>query len=560
MSSAIDLLCLQVGDNGLLFAERVNHRKEVLALSTLSIYCPALAQFEIVGREAPETRFLAPQVGRLLENVASEEDPPCQDGKNRVSANKLSRETSSWRKERIIMSKWKTYLEEHESRFLNEMLDFLRIPSISALPEHAGHVQQAAEWVASRMQAAGIEEVRVMPTGGHPVVYGEWLGAPGKPTILVYGHFDTQPVDPLDLWSHPPFEPVVRQGRVFARGASDDKGNLLIPILAAEAMLKTEGSLPVNLKFFFEGQEEIGSPQLPDFVATHRQLLACDLVLSADGGQWSEDQPSLSIGFKGACGLQIDVRGAKTDLHSRMYGGAIQNPIHALVRLLDSMRSPDGKILVEGFYDAVVPLSEADRARIAAAPFDEDAYKGRLGVDDLFGEPGYTTLERTGARPTLEVNGIWGGFQGEGLKTVLPSEAHAKITCRLVIDQDPKEIVDLIAAHVKRHAPPGVKVTVRPFGLGARPYLIPADHPGNRVAGAVLEELYGKAPYYTRSGGTIPVVSLFLSNLGAYTVCFAFGLEDENVHAPNEFFRLGSFERGQKAYGMLLQRLGQQGL
>jgi len=458
------------------------------------------------------------------------------------------------------MTTWKTYLKKHQARFLDEMLDFFRIPSISALPEHAEDVQRAAEWVANRMRAAGIEEVRVMPTGGHPVVYGEWLHAPGKPTVLIYGHFDTQPVDPLELWTNPPFEPTVRDGRVYARGASDDKGNMLIPILAAEAMLKGAGSLPVNLKFFFEGQEEIGSPQLPDFVAAHRELLACDLVLNADGTQWSEDQPALLVGLKGTCSLRIDLRGAKTDLHSGIYGGAIQNPIHALVRLLDSMRSPEGKILIEGFYDAVIPLSKKDRDQIAAIPFDEVAYKEQLDVDELFGEPGYTTLERAWARPTLEVNGIWGGFQGEGAKTVIPSEAHVNITCRLVVDQEPAKIIELIAAHVEKHTPAGVRVAVRPGPASADPYRIPADHPGNQAAHAVLEELYGKAPYYARLGGSVPICSIFLKNLDAYSVSFAFGLEDECFHAPDEFFRISSFERGQKAYCMLWQRLGEQGL
>lgn len=457
------------------------------------------------------------------------------------------------------MANWETYLEENKPRFLNEMLDFLRIPSISSLSEHSSDVQRAAEWVADRMQAASIEEVCILPTGGHPVVYGEWMHASGKPTILIYGHFDTQPVDPLNLWSHPPFDPVVRDGRVYARGASDDKGNMLIPILAVEAMLKSEGVLPVNLKFFFEGQEEIGSPQLPDFLTTHRELLVSDLVLSADGAQWSEDRPALFVGLRGLCALQIDVIGPKSDLHSGGHGGGVQNPIHSLVRLLDSMRSPDGKILVDGFYNAVTPLSEENRAQIAAVPYDETLYKEELGVDDLFGEPGYTTRERVWTRPTLEVNGIWGGFQGEGTKTVIPSEAHAKMTCRLVKDQYPDKIVELISSHVKKYAPVGVKVTVSPFASNAQPYLIPADHPGNRAAHAVLAELYGKDPYYVRAGGSIPICGLFLRNLGVYTVSFGFGLKDERAHAPDEFFRLSSFEHGQKAYCKLLQRLGQQG-
>jgi acetylornithine deacetylase/succinyl-diaminopimelate desuccinylase-like protein len=452
---------------------------------------------------------------------------------------------------------WETYLREQRPCFESELLDFLRIPSVSSLSEHAGDVQQAAEWVAGRMRGAGIEGIRIMPTGGHPVVYGEWLHAPGAPTALIYGHFDTQPVDPLELWTDPPFAPVVRDGRVYARGASDDKGNMLIPILAVEALLKTAGRLPINLKFFFEGQEEIGSPQLPAFVAANKDLLACDLVISADGGQWAEDQPGLCVGFKGLCGMQIDVRGAKGDLHSGIYGGTVQNPIHALARLLDTMRSAEGEILVEGFYDAVRSLSDEDRAMIARVPFDEAAYKAQLGVTGLFGEPGYSTYERGWARPTLEVNGIWGGFQGEGVKTVLPAEAHAKITCRLVADQDPGQILRSLAAHIEQHAPPGVQVAVQPFIATARPYLMPADHPGLQAAGDVLSEIYGKPPYYVRLGGTLPVCSLFLEHLNAYTVMYAFALDDEQFHAPNEFFRLRSFERGQTAYCRLLERLAQ---
>src|SRR5437763_4553291 len=288
------------------------------------------------------------------------------------------------------MTTWESYLDAQRPRFLHELLDFLRIPSVSALPEHAGDVQRAARWVAERLQTAGLEGVQILPTGGHPVVYGEWLHAPGKPTILIYGHFDVQPADPVDLWTSPPFEPVVRDGRVYARGASDNKGNMLIPILAVEALLQADGALPINVKFFLEGQEEIGSPQLPAFVAAQRDLLACDLAISSDAGQYSEDQPALLVGLKGLAGVQVDVRGARTDLHSGLYGGAVPNPIHALVRLLDSMRGLEGKILVEGFYDQVVPLSAEDCAAIAAVPFDEAVYREHLGVDALVGEPGYT--------------------------------------------------------------------------------------------------------------------------------------------------------------------------
>jgi acetylornithine deacetylase/succinyl-diaminopimelate desuccinylase-like protein len=333
---------------------------------------------------------------------------------------------------------------------------------------------------------------------------------------------------------------------------------MLAPILAVEALLKAEGGLPLNVKLFFEGQEEIGSPQLKTFVEENKALLACDLVLSSDGGQWSETEPGLCIGFKGLSGLQINVTGASTDLHSGLYGGAVANPIHALVRILDSMRAPDGTITVDGFFDDVRPLGDEDREKIARVPFDEAAYRAGIGVDALFGEPGYTTHERAWARPTLELNGIWGGFQGEGTKTVLPNEAHAKVTCRLVPDQDPVRVADAIEAHVRRHTPPGVRVAIDRRGSGARPYLMPAEHPGNRAVGEVLTEMYGREPYYTRTGGTIPVCDLFLTSLGAYLVGFAFGLDDEGFHAPNEFFRVDSFRRAHDGYVRVLEQLGRE--
>jgi acetylornithine deacetylase/succinyl-diaminopimelate desuccinylase-like protein len=451
---------------------------------------------------------------------------------------------------------WEEYLREHQSRYRDELFDLLRIPSISALPAHAADVADAAGWVARRLIAAGLEGVEILPTGGHPVVYAEWRHAPGRPTVLIYGHFDVQPVDPLDLWTTPPFVPTERDGRVYARGASDMKGNLLLQILAVEALLRTAGQLPVNLKFFYEGQEEIGSPQVPAFLAANRDRFAADLVVSGDSTQWSEDQPSLTVATRGLAGLQLDLHGARTDLHSGMYGGTVQNPLHALVQLLASMRGPDGRILVEGFYDDVVPLSEEDRRQLAAVPFDEAAYRAALGVRELFGEAGYTPLERVWARPTLELNGMWGGFQGEGNKTVLPNEAHAKITCRLVANQDPERITALLRAHVASHTPPGVEVTVRSQSGGARPYRMPADHPGNRAASAVLAELYGRPPLYVRTGGTIPVTELFRRELGIDTVSFGFGMDDEHFHAPDEFLRLASFTRGQRAYCRLLEELG----
>jgi len=455
------------------------------------------------------------------------------------------------------MAAWETYLVQQRERFLNELMEFLRIPSISALPAHVADVQRAAGWLEARMKAAGIESVRILPTGGHPVIYGEWLHAPGKPTLLIYGHFDTQPVDPLNLWDHPPFEPVIQDGRIYARGATDDKGNLFIPLLVVEAMLKNGGRLPVNLKFLFEGQEEIGSPQLPDFITAHKDLLSCDMVLSADGGQWDEDRPALVLGTRGLAAVSIDVEGPDHDLHSGTYGGTIVNPLHALVRILDSMHDAEGRITVDGFYDDVRPLSDPERTQMAQVPFAEAEYLRETGSTSLFGEPGFTTYERAWARPTLEINGLYGGFQGEGTKTVLPSWAHTKISCRLVADQDPSIISDLLVRHVNKVAPRGVKVAVVKSQSGAIPYLIPPDHRGLRVAASVLKDLYGKEPYRIRTGGTIAANALFLKILGAYTIIFAFGLEDELPHSPNEFFRLSSYERGQKAYGMLLNRLGE---
>ncbi|MBV7328703.1 dipeptidase [Chloroflexi bacterium TSY] len=454
---------------------------------------------------------------------------------------------------------WDKYLQEHQESHLAELLDFLRIPSISSLPDHAADVRSAGGWVANRLRSIGIENVQIMETGGHPVVYGDWLQADDKPTIMIYGHFDTQPVDPLDLWTDPPFEPVIKDERIYAREASDDKGNMFVPILAVEALLKTDGALPVNLKFFFEGQEEIGSPQLPGFIETHRDQFACDMVVSADGGQFSEEQPELMIGLRGLAAMQIDVKGASTDLHSGLYGGAVANPLHALAEILATMRTADGKIQVEGFFDDVLDLSDDDRSRIAKVPSDDEALMEELGITGLFGEPGYNTLEQRWARPTLEINGMWGGFQGAGVKTVLPNEAHAKITCRLVANQNPAKIVEAITAHVKKHTPSGVVATVKPEPSGANPYLMPADHPGNQAAATVHQELYGKEPFYVRSGGSIPFCSLFKDLLGVYTVNFAFGLNDEGAHAPDEFWRISSFERGKRAYCMLLHELGSNG-
>ena len=456
----------------------------------------------------------------------------------------------------MMTTTWQDRLITHQDSYIDQLMEFLRIPSISSLPENEKDVQCAAEWVAERLRSAGIDHVQIFPTGGHPVVYGDWLHATDKPTIMIYGHFDTQPVDPVDLWSAPPFEPVIKDDRIYARGASDDKGNMLAPIIAAEAILKSQDELPVNLKFFFEGQEEIGSPQLPEFIAAQKELLACDLVISADGGQWEDEQPAILTSLRGVCALQIDARGARSDVHSGVYGGSFLNPIQALAQILASMHGQDGRILIEGFYDTVRTISAAEQSQIKAIPFDENKYKQELGINDLFGEKGFTTYERAWVRPTLEFNGIWGGFQGEGTKTVIPSEAHAKVSCRLVPDQQPDQIVDLIERHVEKQAPVGVTISVHKEPSKADPYSIPYDHPGNQAARSVHKVLYGKEPYYLRMGGTIPVCALLRRYLDAYTINFAFGLRDENIHAPDEFWRLKNFKLAQKAHGMLLEELG----
>lgn len=450
---------------------------------------------------------------------------------------------------------WSDYLKANQPRFVDELVDFVRIPSVSAAPAHVPDVVAAGEWVVRRLQAAGMENVRLMPTEGHPVVYADWLHAPGKPTILIYGHFDVQPAEPFDLWETPPFEPQVRDNKVWGRGASDDKGGMLIPILSVEAMLKTRGRLPVNVKMFFEGQEEIGSPHLPAFIKQNGAMLKADMIFSADGSQWGEDQPNLITGLKGLVAAEITVSGAKGDQHSGQQGGGIANPIQGLAQIIASMKAPNGKITVPGFYDDVIDLTVEDREAFARIPFDEAAYIAELGVPDTFGEEGYTTRERLWGRPTFELNGIWGGWQGSGIKTVLPAEAHAKITCRLVANQRPDKIFDLLRAHIEGNCPKGLRVRVTRLAGSADPFLVPPGHNASTAAAQVLTEVYGKAPYITRTGGSIPVMTMLLNELGVHATVFAFGMNDENLHAPNEFFRLSNFRTGQTAYCKLLERL-----
>jgi len=435
------------------------------------------------------------------------------------------------------------YFAEHREEHLNELKEFLRIPSISSLSEHKGDIQNAAQWLANAFDKLNLENISITQTAGHPVVYADWLHAEGKPTILFYGHYDVQPVDPLNLWDSKPFDPTIRDNKLFARGASDDKGQVFMHLKMIEALFATTGTLPVNVKFIYEGEEEIGSPNLPAFVEEHKEKLAADLILISDTGLYGPGKPAVCYGLRGLTGIQIDVRGAKGDLHSGLYGGGVQNAIHALAEILASFRDEHGTIQVEGFYDKVLPLTEEEREAYRALGFDEESVKDEVGVKELFGEAGYSYLERTWARPTLEVNGVFGGFSGEGIKTVLPAEAGAKITCRLVPNQEPEEIVALLKAHVEKHKPTGVEVAISEFDKG-RPFLTPFDHPFIQAAGRSYEKVYKVPTAYTRGGGSIPIVAAFDEILELPVVLMGFGLSSENFHAPNEHFHLENFDKG----------------
>ena len=446
------------------------------------------------------------------------------------------------------LAKLDAYFAQHRDTHLKELNDFLRIPSISSLSEHKQDMQVAASWLAAAMKRINLENISIDETGGHPVVYADWLHAPGKPTILFYGHYDVQPVDPLNLWETPPFEPTVRDNKLFARGSSDDKGQVFMHLKAIEALFALEGTLPVNVKFIIEGEEEIGSPNLPPYVEKNKEKLAADLILISDTSLYAPGKPAVCYGLRGLTGIQIDVRGAKGDLHSGLYGGGVQNAIHALAEILASFRDEHGTIQVEGFYDNVRPLSEEERQAYRDLNFDEEALKEEVGVKQLFGEKGYSYLEQTWARPTLEINGVFGGFSGEGIKTVLPAEAGAKITCRLVPDQDPDEIVALLKAHVEKHKPVGVDVTISEFDKGA-PYITPFDHPVIQAAGRSYEHVYEVPTAFIRGGGSIPIVAAFDQILALPVVLMGFGLTSENFHAPNEHFHLENFDKGLRVLG-----------
>ncbi|HEV2126987.1 MAG TPA: dipeptidase [Thermomicrobiales bacterium] len=450
---------------------------------------------------------------------------------------------------------WKQDLENRKDALERELMELLSMPSVSTDAQRVPDIRATAEWVADRLRAAGVPEVRIAETEGHPSVLGRWHVSDDQPTVLIYGHYDVQPAEPLELWETPPFDPAVRDGKVYARGSADMKGNLLTSLHGVEALARVNGQPPINVVFLYEGEEEIGSPHLPKLVEQEKAFLACDAVLSADGSQFGPDQPELTVAMKGLGGCQINLTTANSDLHSGMYGATVPNAVQAMVQLAATFHDVDGRVQVEGFYDKVHDLTEEERAEIAEVPFDEEEFRQELGLDELWGEKGWTPRERMWARPTADFNGIWGGFQGEGTKTVTPREAHLKVTCRLVPDQNPVEVVKLIEKHVQKHRPPGAKVEVEAIPGSAKPFVLDRSNPMNIAAGEVLEELYGKKPYTTHAGGTIPATGIFQDVLGADTVGFAWSLPGSGAHAPNEWYRLEDYERGRVAYAMLLERL-----
>ncbi len=435
-----------------------------------------------------------------------------------------------------------SYIKEHQDRFLSELLEWLRIPSVSADPKFANDVVKAAEFLAEKLKDAGCDQVEISPTGGHPMVYAEKIIDPSKPTILVYGHYDVQPADPYELWNTPPFEPEIKDEKIYARGASDDKGQVYMQVKAFEAMAKTN-SLPCNVKFMIEGEEEVGSENLGKWVSNNKERLQADVILVSDTGIVSNDIPAITVGLRGLSYCEVEVTGPNRDLHSGLYGGAVANPINVLCSMIDSLQDDHGKITVEGFYDDVDEVSIENREAMAKIPFDLEVYKSELGLGDVKGEEGFTTLERASIRPTLDVNGIWGGYIGEGAKTVLPSKAFAKISMRLVPHQSSEKISQLFKSHFEKIAPPYVDVKVK-LHHGGEAAVVPTDFPAYLAADKAMQTTFGKKPIPLRSGGSIPIVALFEEVLGLKTILMGFGLDSDAIHSPNEHYGLFNFFKG----------------
>jgi acetylornithine deacetylase/succinyl-diaminopimelate desuccinylase-like protein len=436
-----------------------------------------------------------------------------------------------------------SFIESNRDRYLQELNQLLAIPSVSSQSDRKPEMRRAAEWLTNHMTGIGLQNARVMETAGHPVVYADWLLAPGQPTVLLYGHYDVQPEDPLDKWVSPPFQGTIRDGNLYARGTADDKGQIFIHLKAMEAFLRNGGSLPINIKIIFEGEEEVGSEHLGAFVAEHKDMLKADVILISDSGMFAKGVPSVTYALRGLAYMEVEVTGPNGDLHSGSFGGSVHNPIQALTEMIASLHDKNGRITVKGMYDDVRPLSKKEREAFKKLPWSDRKYAKSLGLKQLHGEKGFTTLERLWARPTLECNGIWGGYTGEGAKTVLPSKAYAKISMRLVPDQSSAKIGKLFEKHLKAIAPKTIDVKVRHLH-GGEPAITPIDSPGVQAAVAALKKGFGKVPLYQREGGSIPIVVDFKKLLGIDSVLLGFGLPDENAHAPNEFINLDNFFGG----------------
>jgi acetylornithine deacetylase/succinyl-diaminopimelate desuccinylase-like protein len=447
------------------------------------------------------------------------------------------------------------FINLHRDRYVEELKGYLAIPSISALPQHAGDIRACAEWTAAELTRIGMQNVRLIETAGNPVVYADWLNAPGAPTLLFYGHYDVQPVDPVDLWESPPFEATIRDGEIYARGSADDKGQIFMHFKAIEAWLKQAGTLPVNIKIFIEGEEEVGSKHLDQFVRDHKDQLGADVVVISDSPMFDRGIPSICYGLRGLAYFQLDIRGTKSDLHSGSFGGAVANPASVLAQILAQMKDKGGRIKIPGFYDDVRALRDEEREQWKRLPFNETKYRKELGAPKLFGESGYTTLERVWARPTFEVNGLLSGFTGEGAKTVIPAVSMAKVSMRLVPDQDPDKVAGLFEAYLKKVAPKTVEWKLTRMH-GGKPWMADFDNPFVQAAGRAIELGFGKAPVFNREGGSIPVVSTFQQELGVPSVLFGIGLPDENAHAPNEKLDLGNFHNGVIAAAFLYDEFG----
>ncbi|MFO0358301.1 MAG: dipeptidase [Sphingobacteriaceae bacterium] len=440
------------------------------------------------------------------------------------------------------------YIGSNKDRMLNELLELLRIPSISADTKYKDDVLRTAEAVKTRLIEAGADKVEICKTKGFPVVYGEKIIDPAKPTVIVYGHYDVQPADPLNLWDSPPFEPVIKKteihpdGAIFARGSCDDKGQMYMHVKAFEIMMRTN-TLPCNVKFMIEGEEEVGSPSLGPWIMENKEKLKGDIILISDTSLIANDTPSIDTGLRGLAYMEVEVVGANRDLHSGVYGGAVANPINVLCKIIASCHDENKHITIPGFYEDVLELSDAERKEMAKAPFSLDAYKKDLDINDVYGEAGYSTIERAGIRPTLDVNGIWGGYTGEGAKTVLPSKAFAKISMRLVPNQNSDKISALFQKYFESVAPKGVQITVKPHH-GGEPFVVSPENPAYKAASAAMEETYGKKPVPTRGGGSIPIVALFKKELGLDSILFGFGLDSDALHSPNEHYGLFNYYKG----------------